>query len=221
MLETERLRLIPVSLETLELLDAQQYARAGAALGVTIPDGWPHEPEAIDGIPWHLGALRADPSAFVWRVRLIVFRAENCVIGSINMKGPPDVDGMVEIGWGVRAAYRMRGIATEATRCVLAWAIEQPQVQGVIATIPAENQGSKRVAARVGMVPTEEIRRGLPVWELHRAYAKDGILGGRRTTEFSEAAPTTQGMMKNSLRGLRWNELLGCCFRHTLLGYTR
>lgn len=165
-LETPRLKLIPAPAETLELLVAQQYIRAGATLGVEIPEGWPYEPEAMEGIPWHLRALQADPSAVLWRVRLIVLRAENRVIGSVNLKGQPAVDGSVEIGWGVTAAYRRQGVATEAAQAVIAWTMGQSPVRCVVATIPPDNPVSQRVAVRIGMTPTEETRRGLPVWEL-------------------------------------------------------
>src|SRR5215510_3855209 len=114
-LRTQRLDLIPAPPEALELLIAGDYQRAGRLLGVMIPDGWPHEQEAIAGLPWHLRALRDDPAAVVWRVRLVVLRTEGCVIGSINLKGPPDATGTVEIGWGVSEAYRRQGIASEAT----------------------------------------------------------------------------------------------------------
>jgi RimJ/RimL family protein N-acetyltransferase len=95
-----------------------------------------------------------------------VWRAENRVIGSINLKGRPDADGTVEIGWGVTAAYRRQGVAAEATQAVIAWAMGQPPVRRVVATIPPDNAASQRVALRIGMTPIEEVRRGLPLWEL-------------------------------------------------------
>jgi len=167
-LRTQRLDLLPASAQTLELLIAGEYSRAGQDLGVVIPDGWPHEPEPLAGLPWHLRALRDDPSALLWRVRLLVLRAECRVIGSINLKGPPDEDGTIEIGWGVTAEYRKRGIATEGTRAVIEWGMMQPGVRRVIATIPNDNRASQRLAERLGMSATQETRRGLPVWALRK-----------------------------------------------------
>jgi [ribosomal protein S5]-alanine N-acetyltransferase len=141
-LRTHRLDLIPASPETLELLVAGDYGRAGERLGVVIREGWPHDPEAVAGLAWHLRALRADPAVLLWRVRLLVLRAERRVIGSVNLKGPPDATGTIEIGWGLEEPYRKQGLATEGTQAVIEWAMTQEGVQRVIATIPPDNHGS-------------------------------------------------------------------------------
>jgi RimJ/RimL family protein N-acetyltransferase len=170
-LRTARLDLVPATLESLELVIAGEYRRAGHQLGVTIPEGWPHEREPIEGLPWHLRALHEDPASIEWRIRLVVLRLQMLVIGSINLKGPPDSDGMVEIGWGVTAEHRNRGIAMEATQAVIEWVLEHDGVRRVIATIPRDNHASQRVAGRLGMALTQEVRRGLPVWELRHGRA--------------------------------------------------
>jgi [ribosomal protein S5]-alanine N-acetyltransferase len=172
-LRTRRLDLTPASDETLQLLIAGEYGRASRTVGAVIAHGWRHEAEAVAGLAWHLRALRSDPSALLWRVRLTVLRAERRVIGSINLKGPPDGSGVIEIGWGISSAYRKRGIATEATRALIERALTQPNVRRVIATIPIDNGASQAVAARVGMVLTQETRRELPVWELRNEIAAD------------------------------------------------
>lgn len=76
----------------------------------------------------------------------------------------PDKDGTVEIGWGISEEYRRRGIATKAAEAVMQWAISQPGVKRVIATIPTDNKVSERVARRLGMRQSGEMKRGLPVW---------------------------------------------------------
>jgi len=165
-LVTERLELIPMSLEALESLVAGAYDVAGNLIGVVIPKGWPYDAEAIAGLSWHLRAVQADAAEIPWRIRLIVLRTERRVIGSINLKGPPDDSGTVEIGWGVVEEYRGKGIATEATGAVIKWTMECAKVRRVIATIPENNQASQGVARRVGMSSTSETKRGLPVWAL-------------------------------------------------------
>lgn len=157
---------MPAPAGVLELLVADEQERAGRALGVDVPAGWPPEPEAREGLPWHARALRDDPSQLPWRVRLLVLRSENRVVGAVNLKGPPDASGTVEIGWGVAADYRRRGLAVEAVRAVIGWVLQQARVRRVIATIPPGNAASRAVAIRVGMAQTQETKRGLPVWEL-------------------------------------------------------
>ena len=82
--------------------------------------------------------------------------------------GPRHAEGTVEIGWGVSAEYRKQGLATEGTRAVIEWAMAHASVRRVIATIPAENRASQRVAEQLGMSTTQEVRRGLPVWEMRK-----------------------------------------------------
>ena len=133
-------------------------------MSVVVPNGWPDDPDAIAGLSWHLKALERDPDELLWRIRLVVLRSNRTVIGSINLKGMPDKDGTVEIGWGISEEYRRRGIATKAAEAVMQWAISQPGVKRVIATIPTDNKVSERVARRLGMRQSGEMKRGLPVW---------------------------------------------------------
>jgi [ribosomal protein S5]-alanine N-acetyltransferase len=112
--------------------------------------------------------MEEDASERLWRIRLIVLRSNRTLIGSINLKGPPQrKSGIVEIGWGVTFEYRRQGIAMEATKAVTEWVLSQPGVRRMIATIPDDNPASQSVAKRLGMQRTQEFHRSLPVWELH------------------------------------------------------
>jgi RimJ/RimL family protein N-acetyltransferase len=166
-LQTPRLNLIPATSEFLKLLIAEEYARAGALLDLTVPEGWPFEEAPRAGLPIHLAAIEEDPSEYLWRIRLIVLHSTRTVIGSINLKGPPEKrGGIVEIGWGVSVEYRQQRIAREAAQAVIDWVLSQPGVRRVIATIPDDNLASKALARRLGMQCTQELHRNLPVWEL-------------------------------------------------------
>jgi RimJ/RimL family protein N-acetyltransferase len=110
--------------------------------------------------------LRRHPADEPWRVRLIVLRAERRTVGTIHLKGPPR-SGTVDLGWEVEATDRRRGLATEAARVVLGWALRQPRVRRVTARIHDENAPSIRVAQHLGMRRTSERypRQGM-VWEI-------------------------------------------------------
>jgi ribosomal-protein-alanine N-acetyltransferase len=167
LLQTQRLDLLPATIDFLKLLIAQEYHLAGKLLGVTVPEGWPYEEAPRAGLPIHLEAMQEDSSELLWRIRLVVLRATRTVIGSINLKGPPEKKGgIVEIGWGVSLEYRRQGIAMQAAQAVVDWVLSQSEVRRVIATIPDDNLPSKKLAKRLGMQCTQEIRRDLPVWEL-------------------------------------------------------
>src|SRR2546429_3570308 len=167
-INTDRITLIPAMIEFVELLIAEEYARAGKLLDVSVPHGWPSDVEARDGLHHHLQAMKDDAREGLWRIRLIVLRETRTVAGSINLKGQPRESGDVEIGWGVNPEYRRQGIATESAREVIAWAFDQEGVRRIIATIPEDNIASRRVAERLGMRLTDERKRGLPVWELDK-----------------------------------------------------
>ena len=163
-IETARLNLVVLMATEIEALIEGDTERAGRLAGARFPRDWPEEEQARDGLPWHLGHLKADARHQSWRIRIMVERESLLVVGSINLKGPPDAHGDVEIGWGVNADRRHRGYAFEATTAVLQWAESQPDVRRFSATIPEDNLASQGLARKLGMVRTSETRRDLPLW---------------------------------------------------------
>lgn len=163
-IETQRLRLVALFPDEVEALVARDEETASQSAGVVFPSGWPVEPEAREGLEWHLRHLRANNAHIPWRIRVIVERASGRVIGSINLKGPPDATGDVEIGWGLVEDYRGRGYAFEAALAVVKWAAAQANARSVSATVPRHNGASERLAAKLGMVRSHETRRDLPLW---------------------------------------------------------
>jgi len=164
-IETERLLLVTLLQAEIEALIAGDAARVELQTGFKFP---PDDPNRGVDLAWHLTALRADPNQLPWRIRVIVERSSNTVVGSINLKGPPDAAGAVEIGWGLNGDARGKGYATEASAAVVEWVFEQAGVASVIATIPDGNYASQRLAARLGFVRTGSLRRSLPIWGLER-----------------------------------------------------
>lgn len=163
-IESERLVLVVLLPEEIEAIVSGDFERADELTGFRFPPGWPHHPEARNGLEWHLRALRQDPTHAAWRIRVMVDRSSKVVIGSVNLKGPPSSDGDVEIGWGVVEHLRRRGYAFEAAAAVMAWVVRQPDVTTVSATVADDNHPSQCLAAKLGLVRTGERRRDLPVW---------------------------------------------------------
>ena len=160
-IETERLFLICLMPEEIESIISGDLERVARVTGVrfqlddlTLGVDW----------SWHLKALKADSNQLAWRVRVIVERSSNTVIGSINLKGKP-IDGDVEIGWGLNVDVRGKGYAVEASVAVIHWVAQQPGVSVISATVPDDNYPSQRVAARLGLIRTSETRRNLPLWK--------------------------------------------------------
>ena len=160
-IETERLLLVTLLPEEIELLIAGDSERVAFLTGFTFP---PDDPNRGVDLSWHLRALQADRNQLSWRIRVIVERSSNTVVGSINLKGPP-IAGDAEIGWGLNEDAREKGYATEASAAVIRWVGQQAGVSSISATVPDDNYPSQRVAARLGLTRTNQTRRGLPLWQ--------------------------------------------------------
>jgi [ribosomal protein S5]-alanine N-acetyltransferase len=163
-IETARLALVVLLPSEIRALMAGDWARASREAGVVFPHGWPESDDAREGLPWHLGFLESDERHRAWRIRVVAERDTNVVVGSVNLKGPPDAEGDVEIGWGITEARRRRGYALEAVSAVIAWALTEPCTKLVTATIAEDNVASQQLARRLGFAPTARVRRHKPVW---------------------------------------------------------
>ncbi len=163
-IDTERLRLVVLLPDEIEALLAGDNAFVSSRLECIYP---PDDPSRGIDLSWHLRAMQANVNELPWRIRVIVERASNIVIGSINLKGPPS-HGDVEIGWGLNENATGKGYAAEAAAAVTVWAFAQPDVASISATIPEDNIRSQRIAAKLGMLRTNEMRRNLPLWKVHR-----------------------------------------------------
>jgi RimJ/RimL family protein N-acetyltransferase/ribosomal protein S18 acetylase RimI-like enzyme len=112
---------------------------AGDVSGWLAGDGWPHD-DTRDGL-----ALVAS-GACGWLITL-----DGVVIGDCGTTGPvADLDGTVEIGYGLAEPYRGRGYGGEAVRALSHWLVHQPGVREVVATVDAGNVASRRALERAG-----------------------------------------------------------------------
>ena len=73
----------------------------------------------------------------------------NAVLGSCRFRAAPE-EGRVEIGYGVAASQRGRGVATRAVERMLELATASGQVTEVVAHILPENVASSKVVSRLG-----------------------------------------------------------------------
>jgi len=78
----------------------------------------------------------------------------------ITLKDGDQIIGMIDphregenmgLGYVIALAHQSHGFATEATRAVIAWALQQPEITRVYATTDVENIASRRVMEKAGM----------------------------------------------------------------------
>jgi ribosomal-protein-alanine N-acetyltransferase len=168
---TERLVLVPVTLEVVEAVMAGDRDGAEAAAGARLPGAWPNEELIARAFHPSLADIRADPERRLWGDTLLLSPDEpRRVIGSVIFHGRPDADGVAEVGYGVEDASQGRGYATEGTRACVAWALEQPGVRSVTATTFPWHRASLRVMEKLGMRPAgtraHEVLGDLVVYEV-------------------------------------------------------
>jgi ribosomal-protein-alanine N-acetyltransferase len=116
-------------------------------VGVGYPAGWPSQDR-------HMLELRrrqiSEGADYRWLLRAVVTRNQPEMVGRIGFHGPPDVDGVVEIGYRIDAAHRRRGFGLESARQLIESAERLGQIWAVRASIAPANEPSLRIAARLG-----------------------------------------------------------------------
>lgn len=80
---------------------------------------------------------------------LVVSDEDRCVVAACGFKGAP-VSRRVEIGYGVAAAYRCRGIALSVVRRVLEIGRASEAIDEVVAYTAPDNAASMKVLERAG-----------------------------------------------------------------------
>jgi [ribosomal protein S5]-alanine N-acetyltransferase len=104
-------------------------------------------------------AIAADPSRSAWGTRFFVSGDPPELVGWGGFKGPPR-DGAVELGYEIAESRRGRGLATAATRAMVAEAFADERVTAVIAHTLPEHNASNRVLEKCGFEYEAEAREG-------------------------------------------------------------
>lgn len=149
-LETERLRLVPLTLDAIEAVLDRDQQRAEAVIGARLPSGWPNDQLLDVGFPFSRDAVRAAPETRLWGDSLVLLRDEPRVVGTVVFHGRP-TDGVAEIGYSIEQRSRGNGLATEATRACLDWALHQIGIAAVQATTFPWHIASLGVIRNLGM----------------------------------------------------------------------
>lgn len=169
-LETERLALRPWRPDA--DLDALAAVNADAAVMRHVA---PHRPltraetaEQLDAFVRHW-----DEHGFgLWAV--VPRDGDGRAIGFAGLAVPsflPQMLPAVEVGWRLAPAWWGRGLATEAARAAVAFGFDRLGLRAIVAAIEPGNDGSLRVAEKLGMRPGPDrvhpvTRRRLLVMEL-------------------------------------------------------
>jgi RimJ/RimL family protein N-acetyltransferase len=98
----------------------------------------------------------SDPSSAAWVTGVVWDPERRLAVGRAGFHGPPDADGMVEVGYSVDPQYRRQGYARAALRALLARAEADPGVRTFRATISPGNVASRDLVLAHGLTEVGE-----------------------------------------------------------------
>jgi RimJ/RimL family protein N-acetyltransferase len=152
-LETPRLRLVPITLDIVEAFVRGDRATAEACAGAAFPADWPNEDLIARAFPFSIQAIRESPDTRLWGDSLVLPRdGASRVVGSVVFHGHP-TDGIAEVAYGIEDGSRRLGLASEAVRACVDWALAEPGIDAVRAATFPWHAASLGVMKNCGMVP--------------------------------------------------------------------
>ena len=169
-ISTQRLQLIPLNLEQLELA-LQDIEVLEVSLNLVIMRPWMTD-RVHRAIGMKIDKMRkADPSQHDWFTYwLIVISHENVGAGMLGFKGFPDENGSTEIGYGIDEAYQSKGYMREAVQALIDWAFTHSFCNVITAT-EVENPASRRLLERLGAQLVMEVDDSTS-WEIRKNIIK-------------------------------------------------
>lgn len=157
MLETDRLKLIPLSKHQLErylLCDGTLEEELNLALVERTIN-----PRVYAAIRTRILPKMRDHSEVDFRYYtfwLSVFKPKNAIAAEIGFKGPPNERGEVEIGFATHDEFRNQNVMTETLNALCQWAFEQPDITAVVGVSDPQNTASHRVLEKNNFTPVKE-----------------------------------------------------------------
>ena len=89
--------------------------------------------------------VEINPELNNWFIRWIVEKSSSEIVGSISFHGPPDENGMIEVGLGIAPEKQGQGYAKEALFAFWSWALTQENVRTFRYTVAADNLASMAI----------------------------------------------------------------------------
>lgn len=137
----------------LESLIAGSIEGAGDAFGHPLPPALLEDTWLWN---YRLGQLREDPTSAPWLVRVVIDADTQNIVGHAGFHGPPDENGMVEVGYTIHPEYRRQGYATAVLGALIAYAANFPEVRTIRASVSPDNTASLATIAPYGFVQVGE-----------------------------------------------------------------
>jgi ribosomal-protein-alanine N-acetyltransferase len=149
------IRLLPLPLDAMRALVSGELALASELTGVELPTFFTDE-RMVWLCNYRINQIEHDPASAEWLVRVVVSHPGGDAVGHAGFHGPPDENGMVEVGYSVVPEFRRRGYARAIVRALLERAASEPGVRVVRASISPDNEASLATIAGFGFTRVGE-----------------------------------------------------------------
>jgi [ribosomal protein S5]-alanine N-acetyltransferase len=149
MISTQRLHIIPLRYDQLKMyLQANDLLEAELGLrktGRTISKEVKQRVERF--ILPKIKASTEDHFIFdtFW---IVVEKSSRVIVSELGFKGPPNGEGVVEIGYGTMPGHEGNGYMTEAVAGVIEWAKERKDLNMIMASVDENNLASIRIVQK-------------------------------------------------------------------------
>jgi [ribosomal protein S5]-alanine N-acetyltransferase len=147
--------LIRLDADTIDALAARDLDGANARAPIHLTDDFIADANAR---VWQFRSeqLQSRPDDASWITRAIYDPNRGMAVGRAGYHGPPDANGMVEVGYSVDPAYRRQGYARAALSALLERARVEDSVRVVRASIRPDNTASRALVAQFRFVEVGE-----------------------------------------------------------------
>lgn len=161
-IKTKRLELVPLSLEEFDLLlNSPEELSKKLKLKEKISK---IDDDTRFAFEWLIKQCKIYPEHHTWYTNWqIIDKAKKVAVGSFCFKGEPDINGEVEIGYGINPEYQNNGYMSEVIGSIIKWLQEMCNISGLIAETDNDNIPSQKVLTKHGFEKYSE-RQGMLWW---------------------------------------------------------
>lgn len=147
---TERLKIVPLNEYNLEL-SIINFNKMEKSLGLTVTDkniGFREK----NVFKIRLNDVKNNNSKYMWYTTwVVILKSENRIIGHIMLKGYPNEQGEVNIGYYMQEHYREKGYMSEAINKLIRWIFSNSYVKYIVADTLKTNTTSQNLLKKIGM----------------------------------------------------------------------
>lgn len=150
-LSTERLDILPLDENNLEL-SIKDFNELEKNLELTVTDENIGTREK-NVYKIRLEGVKSNPTNYMWYTTwVMISKEENRIVGAIMIKGYPNENGEVIVGYAMHDGYKRKGYMLEALKSLTQWIFLNPDVKCIVAETVKSNIPSQELLKKIGMV---------------------------------------------------------------------